>query len=143
MHEFADESLASAPAKTRIAVSIRQPWAALVATGIKTVELRRWRARRTGQVCVHAGALKDSSKAAWAKLPPHFKDLADLRRGLIGRVEIVSVKQYKTLAEFQGDRDRHLAPDEWFTPGLFGWELVNAATMPFEPCPGNLRFFRV
>jgi len=143
MHEFADESLASAPAKTRIAVSIRQPWAALVVTGIKTIELRRWRTRRTGQVCVHAGALKDISKAAWAKLPPRVKDLAQLRRGLIGRVELVSVKRYETLAEFQGDRDRHLALDEWFTPGLFGWELANAETIPFEPCPGNLRFFRV
>jgi hypothetical protein len=77
-------------------------------------------------------------------LPPTFADSLKLRRGLVGAVDIVGVKRYPSLEEFHADRERHLAPDDWFADGgMFGWILENPSVVPFEPCPGNLRFFRV
>jgi hypothetical protein len=130
--------------KTRIAVSIKQPWATLVVHGLKSIELRRWRPHRTGLIYIHTGAIPEPSEDAWSKLPAEMASAARLRRGLIGRVELTGAKLYETIDEFRADSQRHLAPDSWFDEkGLFGWTFENAEAIPFEPCPGNLRFFRV
>ena len=42
-----------------VAISIKQPWAALLVVGLKTVEVRTWPTRRRGPVFIHAGKLAD------------------------------------------------------------------------------------
>ena len=143
MLDSASDHPSVAAARTRIAVSIKQPWATLVVHGLKTIELRRWRPKRTGRVYIHTGAKADASHFAWMQLPPELASFAKLRQGLLGRVDLTGVAAYGTLAEFRADRGRHLAPDEWFADGLVGWTLSGAEPIPFEACRGNLRFFRV
>jgi hypothetical protein len=138
MHETADHAL------SRIAVSIKQPWATLVVHGLKKIELRRWRPRRLGLVYIHAGGVPDASNEAWEKLPKELESFAKLRKGLLGRVQVTGAKRYETLDEFHRDSGGHLAPDAWFRDGgVFGWILEAPEVVPLEPCRGNLRFFRV
>lgn len=40
------------------ALTVRQPWASLIALGIKTIETRSWRTDHRGPIIVHAGAAK-------------------------------------------------------------------------------------
>ena len=150
MSEATDESPPSCSpspaslARTRIAVSIKQPWATLVVHGLKTIGLRRWRPRVRGLVYIHTGASADPCEEGWSRVPESLARFAQLRRGLVGRVVLGDVKRYDTLEQFHADRDCHLAPERWFGEGgLFGWSLSNPERVPFEPCPGNLRFFRV
>ena len=148
MLEYADDAptthAESRPANTRFAVSIKQPWATLVVHGLKTIELRNWRPHRTGVIYIHTGAKPEPSELAWAKLPSELASFAKLRRGLVGRVNVTGTKRYDAIDEFRADADRHLAADHWFDEGgLFGWTLENPEVIPFEPCPGNLRIFRV
>ena len=44
------------------AISIKQPWASLIAHGIKDIENRTWRTNYRGRVLIHAGA---SKKEGW------------------------------------------------------------------------------
>ena len=44
------------------AISIKQPWASLIAYGIKDIENRTWRTNYRGRVLIHAGA---SKKEGW------------------------------------------------------------------------------
>jgi hypothetical protein len=148
MHAVTEDGTANggAPAapSSRIAVSIKQPWATLVVFGMKTIELRRWRPRRTGCIYIHTGAQADRSKEAWSLVPASLASFAKLRQGLVGRVHLAGSKPYRSLEEFRADATLHRAPEEWFTPhGLTGWLLEKPEAIPFEPCRGNLRFFRV
>ena len=143
MHEAAESPAPRTDAEPRVAVSIKQPWATLIAHGLKTIELRRWQPRRRGEIYIHASANPDESPEAWAKLPESLKAFAYRRRGVVGKFELKSVKRYATLADYQADQRQHLASDEWFSEGLFGWLLQNPQPLPFEPRPGNLRLFRL
>lgn len=40
------------------ALSIKQPWASLIANGIKDIENRTWRTNFRGRIYIHASALK-------------------------------------------------------------------------------------
>ena len=40
------------------ALSVRQPWASLIASGQKTIELRRWRTSYRGPLLIYASASK-------------------------------------------------------------------------------------
>lgn len=115
------------------ALSIRQPWAWLVANGHKDIENRQWRTHTRGRVFVHAakGMTRGDYLACEIcvadfsdiKLPP-FEDLQ--RGGIIGTVEIVDC--------VTDDASR------WFF-GEYGWVLKDAKPLPFQPCKGALGFF--
>ena len=42
------------------AITIRQPWASLIATGLKGFETRSWSTKHRGKLAIHAGVSKDS-----------------------------------------------------------------------------------
>lgn len=44
------------------ALTIRQPWASLIALGIKTIETRSWQTRYRGPIAIHAGAGSPAGK---------------------------------------------------------------------------------
>ena len=48
------------------ALSIRQPWAALIVAGRKTIEVRTWSTQRRGPIWIHASKLPDPRPEAWA-----------------------------------------------------------------------------
>jgi len=127
------------------ALSVRQPWAALIVAGMKTVEVRTWATRRRGPVLIHTGKLIDPRPQAWAWIDtPELRDLAALRGGVVGAAEVAGCLTYDTPAGFAADAARHRNAPAWFAPPrLYGFELRDARAVNFYPYPGRTMFFEV
>lgn len=128
----------------RRALSLKQPWAALLAAGLKTIEVRRWRTDHKGELLIHAARVPDERPEAWALVPEHLRDLARLERGIIGVGTLTKCIHYPTAEAFQADQGLHLNDPSWFEPaGLFGFRFGDLRVLPFRPMPGFVRIFEV
>ena len=127
------------------ALSVRQPWAALLAHGVKSVEVRTWPASRRGRVLIHASKVVDERPEAWKWVTtPELRAAAGLRGGVVGVGELTGCVAYATAAAFAADAGRHLnAPDWYVEAGLFGLTFRDLRPVPFFAVPGNTFFFRV
>src|SRR6266446_3685372 len=70
------------------ALSLKQPWATLVVTGLKTIEVRSWPTARRGPILIHAARVPDHRPGAWAKLPLELHSAARLLGGIVGEGEL-------------------------------------------------------
>ena len=110
-------------------ISIRQPWAWLVAHGFKPIENRPRLTHYRGPVLIHASSYVpfmdeiERVEKLWGKrLNPDNIEFG----GIIGQVEIVDcVTVHRS---------------KWFF-GPFGYVLRHARPLPFFRCPGQLGFF--
>lgn len=126
------------------ALSLRQPWAALLVHGLKTIEVRRWATERRGLILVHASRSVDERREVWNALPEAAVGAAELRGGIIGAAELVDCVAYHSRAAFKSDRKKHWNRPEWFCePVLYGFVLRNPRLLPFRRCPGWFKFFSV
>jgi uncharacterized protein (UPF0264 family) len=127
-----------------LALSLKQPWAALVVHGRKTIEVRSWRWAIRGRVLIHAARRPDDRPEAWAWVTPEVAATAQLRGGIVGSVQLADVKTYTSLDVFNTDRPLHLNEPDWFRPPrLFGFVFRDPVVLPFARCPGQTLFFRV
>jgi hypothetical protein len=106
------------------ALSIRQPWAALIVSGYKLVENRTWDTRWRGTLAVHAGKKTDPNGLVAASDFGLSFDLP-MPTGYLGIAELVDV---------------HWSEDgsccgPWAEPGVYHWCLSNPRPLP-EPLPG-------
>jgi hypothetical protein len=130
--------------KPLYALSLRQPWATLLISGHKTVEIRRWPTTRRGIVLIHAAQQPDRRREAWSLLPLELLQAARRFGGIIGSVELTECVAYRTFASFAADRDKHLNEPAWFAePVLYGFKFAHPTELPFEPYSGWRRFFPV
>jgi len=127
------------------ALSVKQPWAALLASGVKSVEVRTWPATRRGTLLIHASKIPDERPEAWAWVTtPELTEAAKLRGGVIGVGELVGCVVYSMAARFVADRGRHLNAPEWFIEaGLYGFAFRGLRPIPFVACLGSTSFFEV
>jgi len=120
----------TAPNPTMPALSIRQPWAALILDARKPVENRTWPTSYRGPLAVHAGKTADHRAAS--ALRHHFGirhiPRAD-ERGFLGVVDLVDVHHSGTC------RDRC---SEWAEPGCWHWSLTRPRRLT-RPIPGSGR----
>jgi hypothetical protein len=116
-------------------LSIRQPWAWLIANGWKNIENREWPTRVRGRFLIHASKGMTRSEYDACRLfmagfttidLPPFHDFD--RGGIVGEAVLLDCVR-------QHDR-------EWFC-GPFGFVLDEAQPIPFTPCKGSLGFFTV
>lgn len=128
-----------------VAISVRQPWAALLVSGRKTIEIRSWPTRRRGRVLIHAGKIADDRPEGWNRIDtPELQELADLRGGIIGIGDLVACKGYASGRAFAADAEQHLNDPGWFKPPrLYGFAFRNLKIVTFHPCVGQTLFFRV
>src|SRR5579864_4196240 len=93
------------------ALSVKQPWASLIASGRKTLEIRTWTTRYRGPLVIVASAQPSHEHL------PHFK-LDDALCGVtVALVELVSVRS-ATAADSEAAC--------WAIPaGVYAWELAN------------------
>ncbi len=118
------------------AISIMQPWAALIVGGHKDIENRTWSTAYRGRVLIHAGKRQDLdalADIASGRHPvtgePFAVDYENMDKGgIVGEAEIVDCVS------------RSDSP--WFV-GPFGFVIRNARPLPFRPLRGQLGFFRV
>jgi hypothetical protein len=126
------------------ALSIKQPWAALLVHGLKTIEVRRWPTARRGRVLIHAARVPDPREHGWRLVTPEMQETAHLSGGIIGAAELIDCLRYATAETFETDRARHLNDPTWFRPPcLYGFAFANMQALPFRRFPGNVRFFTV
>jgi len=115
-----------------VALSIRQPWAFLIASGVKDIENRKWKTPFRGRFLIHASLgmtrLEYDETAEFAEtqgiIVPEFDDLA--RGGIIGEAEITDCVRE--------------SDSPWFF-GPYGFVIRNAKPMRMVPCKGRLGFF--
>ncbi len=116
-------------------LSLKQPYAELVVSGKKTIELRNWNTKFRGKFLIH------SSKNFNKKAVENFGlDASKLDFGkIIGKSELIDVKEYKNSLEHKKDKNKHLAHDSW---GKFGFILRNSKKFK-KPIivKGNLGFW--
>jgi hypothetical protein len=118
-------------------LSLKQPFADLVVSGRKTIELRTWNTRFRGPFLVHASGNPDKEACLLFKLDP-----ASLVRGaVIGKAVLFDVKEYGSASEFAKDKDKHLATDS-YSGSRYGFLLKDAERFG-KPVPmkGKLGFF--
>lgn len=128
-----------------VALSVKQPWAALLVAGRKTIEVRTWPTRRRGRVLIHAGKIADDRPEGWALIDtPELTDLARLRGGIIGVGELTDCVRYATAEAFTAAVDQHRNAPEWFRPaGLYGFVFQKLHPIAYHPYPGQTLFFSV
>lgn len=105
------------------ALTVRQPWAALIIHGGKDVENRTWRTNYRGRLLIHAASSRP--------------DVAhDVRLRLIAaayRMDYGGVLGSVAVVDCVTDYD-----SEWAMPGMWHWVLADPEPLPFDPCPGRL-----
>jgi hypothetical protein len=119
------------------AITIKQPWASLIMSGKKTIELRTWFVFPGVTLAVHAGA-------TWDKRGDHHAGILEFpKSAIIGSVEVtryeiatpgmhaetgLTLKQHiGLLAKYQHEGKR-----------LYAWHLQNPTPCEPIPCAGKL-----
>jgi hypothetical protein len=128
-----------------VAISVKQPWAALLAAGRKTIEIRTWKTHRRGRVFIHASKIPDPRPEGWALIDsPRLEELARLRGGLIGVGELVDCRRYTTPEDFAAAAPLHCNSAHWFVAtGLYGFVFQDLHPIAYHACPGQTLFFSV
>lgn len=126
-----------------VALSLKQPWAALLVHGYKSIEVRHWATVRRGRVLIHAARVSDARPEAWALVPGELRPAAEAVGGIVGAGELTDCRAYETAADFAADRPRHLNDPSWYRPPLFGFVFARTCPLPFRPYRGWVRFFPV
>ena len=114
------------------ALSLKQPFAELVVSGRKTVELRKWNTKFRGEFLIHTPKIHDRAslvKFGFNDLPLGF---------IIGKANLVEVKHYKNEEEHNQDKNLHLADSSW---GKYGFIIKNARRINPIPAQGKLNFW--
>lgn len=130
-------------------LTIRQPWASLIALGEKHIETRSWRTKYRGPLLIHAGKSVDNDIC---KIHP-FTDVLvnhgiifqqDMPRGIIiAKCELVDCQKIIEVDDLCGaitesnlfvDGNEYLFGD--FTPGRYAWILDNIEMLK-EPIPAK------
>jgi hypothetical protein len=125
-------------------LSIRQPWAALLVSGLKTIEVRSWLTKIRGSILIHAAQIPDDRPEAWKWVAESIRPLTILRGGIIGKADLVDCARYDNQADFDAAQLLHLNDPSWFAAkGLHGFVFQNPSILPFRRVAGNVRFFTV
>lgn len=120
-------------------ISIRQPYAELLVSGKKTIELRNWNTNFRGQFLIHAS--KNVDTEALESLGVDYKMLT--YGAIIGTAILFDVKQYKNKAELEIDKNKHYADIKNFGFRKYGFMVKNAKRLSSVPYRGQLNFFEV
>ena len=113
-------------------LSIKQPYAELIALGKKTIELRNWNTDFRGEFLIHAS--KNPDESAMKRF-----GFSNLQTGcIIGKVTLADVKKYNNEKESSEDKDLHLASSSW---GNYGFILKNPKRISPIPARGKLGFW--
>jgi len=114
------------------ALSLKQPYAELVVSGKKKIELRKWNTKFRGEFLIHSSKnpdLKAMKQFGFDSLPLGF---------IIGKAKLVEVKHYNSKEEHSKDKNLHLASSDW---GDYGFVLENPKRIKPIPAKGMLGFW--
>jgi predicted transcriptional regulator len=119
-------------------LSVSQPFADLIVSGKKTIELRKWNTNFRGEFLVHSPLkirINDCKRLKFSKKL--------VVGAIIGKVEIIDVKKYNSKSEVKADFKKHLASTD-FLNRKYGYVLKNPKSFRIPiPYKGKLGFFDV
>jgi len=119
-------------------LSVSQPFADLIVSGKKTIELRKWNTNFRGEFLVHSPLKVRTNDCKRLKI---LKKL--VTGAIIGKVEIIDVKKYNSKSEIKADYKKHLASTDFFN-NKYGFVLKNPKSFRIPiPYKGKLGFFDV
>lgn len=128
-----------------LALSVKQPWAALIVAGLKAVEVRTWATRVRGPVLIHASKIPDPRPEGWALVAtPEVRALAARRGGILGTATLSDCVKYDTAEAFAAACTAHRNAPEWYrAAGLYGFVFHSPRVLAYHACPGRTMFFPV
>jgi hypothetical protein len=130
-------------------LTIRQPWASLIALGEKHIETRSWRTNYRGELLIHAGKSINKESCMYepikSVLEKHgYDNYENLPIGMIiAKCELVDCQKIIELDDMCGaitegnlsvDGNEYLFGD--FTPGRYAWILNNIEILK-KPIPAK------
>lgn len=119
-------------------LSISQPFADLVISGKKSIELRSWNTNFRGEFLVHAPLKIRIDDAKRLKINKKF-----VTGSIIGKAQIYGVKKYNSVKEITLDQKLHFSTKK-FQAKTFGFLLKNAKPLRIPiPWKGQLGIFDV
>ncbi|MCV0410990.1 ASCH domain-containing protein [Nitrosopumilus sp.] len=119
-------------------LSVSQPFADLIISGKKTIELRKWNTNFRGEFLIHAPLKIKTEDCKRLKMNKKF-----VTGAIIGKAEIYDVKKYNSIKEIKMDQKFHLASKN-FHDKTFGFRLKNAKPLRIPiTCKGQLGFFDI
>ena len=117
-------------------LSVCQPFAELIVQGKKTIELRKWNTKFRGEFLVHAPQKIRLDECKRLKIKPEM-----IVGAIIGKVELIDVKEYENAAQIKIDSNKHLASNDG-SGSKYGFILQNPKQLRIPiPCNGQLNFF--
>ena len=119
-------------------LSVSQPFADLIISGKKTIELRTWNTNFRGEFLVHSPIKIRIEDCKRLKITKQLETGA-----IIGKAEIYEVKSYDNINEIKKDQRLHFASKK-FQKKTYGFMLKNAKPLRVPiPWKGQLGFFEV
>lgn len=119
-------------------LSVPQPFAELIITGKKTIELRKWNTNFRGEFLIHAPLKIRTDDCKRLKMKQKF-----VTGAIIGKAELYDVKKYNSIKEIKLDQKLHFVSKNYHSK-TFGFMLKNAKPIRIPiPCKGQLSFFDV
>lgn len=122
-------------------ISLKQPWATLIALGEKSIETRSWATKYRGEIAIHASKTIDKKRFE----QPTFKrvlkkhgitDISQIPTGVILAVaNLVDVKTTDELKKIINRQEKILGI---YTNGRVGWMLEDIKSVTPIPVNGKL-----
>ena len=102
-------------------LSLKQPYADLVVSGRKTIELRTWNTKLRGEFLVHASKKVDKEACERNKIDPDSL----ITGAIVGKAILYDVRFYDSKRSFLKDRKKHFAGTS-YTGSVYGFLLKGA-----------------
>jgi len=119
-------------------LSISQPFADLIISGKKSIELRNWNTKFRGEFLIHAPIKIRLEDCKRLKISKKFQTGV-----IIGKATLYDVKKYNSAKELNQDKKLHLAALK-FQNKKFGFLLKDPKSFRIPiPWKGQLGFFEV
>ena len=117
-------------------LSVSQPFADLIISGKKTIELRKWNTNFRGEFLIHAPLKIRIEDCKRLNMNKKF-----VTGAIVGKAELYDVKKYNSKKELKEDQKFHFASKQHFD-NKFGFMLKNAKALRVPiPFKGKLGLF--
>ena len=121
-------------------ISLKQPYAEMLATGKKLIECRKWYTKFRGEFLIHASKTIDVKACEYYKI--NSNDIA--RGSIIGKAKLYDVKKYLDYKEYLIDKDKHFSLNHYNDKIIYGFLIKNAIRFKQNiPYKGKLGLFEV
>ena len=118
-------------------LSVSQPFADLIISGKKNIELRNWNTNFRGEFLIHAPIKIRINDCKRLKITKKL-----VTGAIVGKAVLYDVKKYGSLAEIKKDQKYHFAVN--VGNKTFGFKIKNAKALRIPiPWKGQLGFFDV